>query len=177
MDKYKKLRNDFLKPSFRKKLVEELGSVCSNCGSDLDIEYHHIVPLVLGGTNRITNIAPLCYSCHKKAHGSSKINKLRNRSTGRKKNQPPEDYKFIINSYFYGDIGRKQCQKQLGMAEKSKLTDMWYYKEFTKEIGVKSHKNKIDLFNSNKCKNKSHKGEMVAYILFDDGTEFKKFLN
>ena len=42
---------------------------CVNCGSDENIQLHHVVPLVLGGTNNIDNIVPLCEDCHSKIHG------------------------------------------------------------------------------------------------------------
>lgn len=50
-----------------------IGRVCVNCGSTEDIEYHHIVPLSLGGNDVLSNIQPLCYECHSKLHfGESK---------------------------------------------------------------------------------------------------------
>ena len=46
---------------FRDEVKHWYGDICANCGSSESIEYHHIVPLALGGTNRITNFAPLCH--------------------------------------------------------------------------------------------------------------------
>lgn len=46
---YKQLRTEFNRPLFKKRLIEVLGSECANCGSHSDIEYHHVVPLALGG--------------------------------------------------------------------------------------------------------------------------------
>lgn len=48
-----------------KKLV---GIKCCNCGSEKDIEYHHIVPLSFGGNNILSNICCVCYECHSKIH-------------------------------------------------------------------------------------------------------------
>ncbi len=42
---------------------------CVNCGSNLEIQLHHIIPLSLGGTNNISNIVALCGKCHGKIHG------------------------------------------------------------------------------------------------------------
>jgi 5-methylcytosine-specific restriction endonuclease McrA len=42
---------------------------CCNCqahGKRLDV--HHIVPIGKGGSNRLTNLAVLCFSCHKLIH-------------------------------------------------------------------------------------------------------------
>jgi len=50
-----------------------IGRTCINCGSDENIEYHHVIPLSIGGRNVLSNIQPLCYECHSKLHfGESK---------------------------------------------------------------------------------------------------------
>lgn len=86
MGDYKQLRLEFARDSFHEELEEKLGKVCCNCGSELDIEYHHVIPLALGGTNNITNIVPLCYVCHQIVHGSKNIRRLkRSEDTGRKR--------------------------------------------------------------------------------------------
>ena len=38
---------------------------CFECGTTEDIQDHHVVPRLRGGTKTV----PLCYSCHCKAHG------------------------------------------------------------------------------------------------------------
>jgi hypothetical protein len=38
---------------------------CFECGATKDIQEHHVVPRLRGGTKTV----PLCYSCHCKAHG------------------------------------------------------------------------------------------------------------
>lgn len=53
----------------RQKLPELVGTRCAKCGSDEYIEYHHIKPLSRGGTNKLSNIIPLCSQCHSKVHG------------------------------------------------------------------------------------------------------------
>lgn len=62
------LKIEFNKRIFKEELIQKLGKTCANCGSTDKIEYHHIVPLVLGGTNNLSNIVPLCKVCHLKAH-------------------------------------------------------------------------------------------------------------
>lgn len=41
---------------------------CATCGSVLDFTYEvdHVIPLFLGGTNEVDNLAACCVSCHKK---------------------------------------------------------------------------------------------------------------
>ena len=43
---------------------------CFECGLDSDIHYHHVVPVVKGGTKTI----PLCVICHSKVHGKKFVN-------------------------------------------------------------------------------------------------------
>lgn len=49
-------------------LKEILGEKCCNCGSNEDIEYHHIIPVSLGGKDIISNMCCLCRKCHSLLH-------------------------------------------------------------------------------------------------------------
>ena len=55
---------------------------CANCGSEENIEIHHIVPLIVGGTNRRSNLVALCQDCHAKIHGLSREGDKNGISTG-----------------------------------------------------------------------------------------------
>jgi hypothetical protein len=44
------------------------GHTCCNCKSEAT-QVHHIVPLVLGGTDTLGNTVSLCDGCHAKVHG------------------------------------------------------------------------------------------------------------
>ena len=44
--------------------------ICFECGSNNQIEYHHVVPQIMGGTKMI----PLCIICHGKVHGKDLLN-------------------------------------------------------------------------------------------------------
>lgn len=41
---------------------------CAACGSESDLQYHHLVPIALGGENVPENIVVLCAVCHQKWH-------------------------------------------------------------------------------------------------------------
>ena len=56
----KDLRVEFKTKQFQDMLKKALGTTCVNCGSNEHIHYHHIVPLINGGTNNLGNIVPLC---------------------------------------------------------------------------------------------------------------------
>lgn len=45
-----------------------VGRKCCNCESTTDLQYHHIVPVALGGRSIISNYCCLCYKCHYKLH-------------------------------------------------------------------------------------------------------------
>ena len=42
--------------------------VCATCGTTIDIELHHIIPIEAGGTNDYFNLIYLCHTCHMKLH-------------------------------------------------------------------------------------------------------------
>lgn len=50
------------------------GYCCRKCGSDEDLEVHHIIPVSKGGTNSQANLITLCHRCHKRQprHGHLK---------------------------------------------------------------------------------------------------------
>ena len=54
--------------ALRTKLPELLGRKCRRCGSSNNIEYHHIKPLSMGGSNDLENLIPLCVDCHDYVH-------------------------------------------------------------------------------------------------------------
>lgn len=57
---------------------------CANCGSDSDLHIHHIVPLAVGGSNRLSNLVRLCSECHAKVHGGSNLIQLGQESARKK---------------------------------------------------------------------------------------------
>lgn len=53
----------------RKQVVEKDGNHCSECGNRRHLHLHHLKPLSMGGSNKISNLKLLCESCHSKSHG------------------------------------------------------------------------------------------------------------
>ena len=65
----------------RKLYKLQLKDECYNCGNkNLELYIHHIVPLALGGTNRITNLSNLCGTCHSTVHDIKSLMNIRNLS-------------------------------------------------------------------------------------------------
>ena len=66
----------------KKKLTEFekslIGRVYCNCVSEEDLQYHHIIPLSLGGKDVNSNMCCLCYKCHYKPHHNGKDSKVAN---------------------------------------------------------------------------------------------------
>lgn len=63
----KLVRAEFAK--IKKMIICCMPLTCQNCGCNEGIEIHHIVPIIYGGSNKITNLASLCGRCHRLAHG------------------------------------------------------------------------------------------------------------
>lgn len=55
--------------SLRASLDKLLPKECGNCETSDGLQIHHIVPLAIGGSNKIANLVRLCNDCHAKAHG------------------------------------------------------------------------------------------------------------
>ena len=53
-----------------------LPNECQNCLETEDLVIHHIVPLIVGGTNHLTNLCVLCTECHSLIHRNTDENKI-----------------------------------------------------------------------------------------------------
>jgi hypothetical protein len=174
-DEYiRKARNEFARESFRNKLRDKLGVKCYNCGSKEHIEYHHIVPVVYGGTNKLSNIVPLCVSCHYKAHNKTNAEGIeiakKNKKVGRKHTIPYETCYPYIEDYIYGKIGKKEFKSKCGYSEKYKLDKCAYIERYKKENDIHSFKNIIDVIMAN---GKLEENRFVGYIEFNNGKRLK----
>ena len=142
---YEELREEFSRPSFRKRMKDRLGEKCVNCSSYKSIEYHHIVPLKNGGTNNLGNIVPLCEECHCKAHNRIYKNAKNN---GRPKVIEFEDAEPILQKYFNLEIGKAETCKLLGVNPKSNSIWDRIVREYKKKHKVKKNfRNNIDIKN------------------------------
>lgn len=56
------------KNNWQKLIVDFLGGECSQCGSKNNLRLHHVLPLVHGGLNEMSNIAVVCTKCHMELH-------------------------------------------------------------------------------------------------------------
>lgn len=88
---------------------QKIGTRCINCGTEEGIEYHHVVPLLLGGNDILENIVPLCHSCHKTAHCGQHIShyvKLRILEENQKRHLRNQRKRLIYTFAEQLEIGR-----------------------------------------------------------------------
>jgi 5-methylcytosine-specific restriction endonuclease McrA len=53
-----------LSPAMKRRIKRRDGWRCTECGSTVDLEVHHRIPLADGGTDRRSNLVTLCATCH-----------------------------------------------------------------------------------------------------------------
>jgi 5-methylcytosine-specific restriction endonuclease McrA len=51
--------------TIRRKVLAKCNSKCTLCGSDEDLEIHHIVSVKDGGTPDLENLTAVCFKCHR----------------------------------------------------------------------------------------------------------------
>lgn len=62
-----------VKGKLRDEVLERDGNTCVSCGSEDDLQVHHIIPRHQGGENVENNLATLCPDCHYYAHGGGAL--------------------------------------------------------------------------------------------------------
>jgi hypothetical protein len=147
---FDKIRKEFNAPPFKAMLKEELGCTCVNCGSKKYIEYHHIVPVVYGGTNKLTNIVPLCIDCHYKAHSKASAEGMKKAKDegrcGRNKITTYEAAKPVLKRYFNLEIGNRELHEILGFSPTNHSGTYLFKQKYRKEFKTpKGFRNNIDL--------------------------------
>ena len=133
------------------KWKKQLGKVCINCGSNINVEYHHIVPLALGGNNILSNICCLCEKCHHLVHfgttpkeshrAAQRAGIIKAKLNGTHFGTPPANYEKIMESiathstvFENGDLTIKEiCElNQIELTTYHKVKNM-LYKELDQE--------------------------------------------
>ncbi len=163
----------------RIRLEKMHGCKCINCNSSDEIEWHHVVPLEIGGNDVDENIVPLCYSCHKAVtnHQLVLITSGRSHKKGGRKRTIPENYKAILHDYLYCRITKTECNKRLGLSHKNKswTYDSPWFKEYLDELGIKKYRNNIEVIAK---KGVLMEGSIVGYIeRFDGSLERIKYIH
>ncbi len=148
-------------------IKQNKGSVCCNCGGSENIEYHHIVPISLGGNDIESNIVPLCHRCHKTAHNGRHITHYTNSSnSGRKPKIPYKDACKIYDMYVNGEIGKLKASELMECGKNVQIIHQRSFRRYKEERGILKVKNNIDVIGTN---SDLTNGMQCGYILFNDG--------
>jgi len=158
------LRREYNRPSFKQALKNYHGDRCVNCGSDDRIEFHHIVPIANGGTNCITNVVPLCYECHKRAHEAHKIAKKHAGEHGGRKVKDLNDLENNVQRYINCEIGTREFKQLVGLPKKGSIRNSKALNKYLNSIGIKTINNNVDWLNCPKGKNFKDKIMVEAQI-------------
>ena len=104
---------------------------CFECDTTENIEYHHVVPRVLGGTRTI----PLCSACHSKVHSRKEMNtsKLTKAAHAKMRKNNKRISGFIPYGYDLAKNGKylienAQEQKIIGRMKKLRVEGLSCYK-------------------------------------------------
>lgn len=154
MDSTSDLRKEYITLRNSGALASMLGSSCSNCGSEENIEYHHIVPIHLGGTNRFSNIVPLCNACHKAAHRGRHISEYTSHAGSGRPTKVTDDVAFkVLDAWSDGQIGNRKCSELMGLSQAKTprgggaggVVTSAQYKRWCKERGYEKVTNNLDV--------------------------------
>ena len=154
----------------KKEVIARYGSKCINCGSDTDIEWHHVVPIMVGGYDIPSNIVPLCHACHKSVtHCMMMVisHSLEHHKAGGRPRKWPRNYKDVIEDFVRCRISKSECTFRLNR-NPSSYTYKDEFKDCLKELGIASYRNNIDTTLSHK--DAIRPGDVVGRVTYLDGT-------
>lgn len=166
----RELRDEFNKPSFRKKLVEAHGCKCVVCGTTEDVQFHHVLPLACGGNNNIGNIVPMCHVHHMLTHHANTRKKYKqgaNKNMGRRR-EIPENYEQILDDYLHCRISMSELCKKFGWTETArKLSDRIWFKEYLSNHRITGYRNNLDVIMASGI---LAEGKKCGHLEFSDGS-------
>lgn len=166
---HKAIRDEFQRMMHSGEIQNSVGASCVNCGCTEGIEYHHIVPVSLGGTNNIRNIVPLCHKCHMAANRGRHINDYRQytKKMGRHLIVSDADAFHAYDMLLSGEIGSYTCKKLLKCSESTKITQSKQYKRWREERGIRTMRNNLDVRITNK--GFAEDGCIIGSVSYIDG--------
>ena len=168
------IRRELTGQKVRRDIEKYCGNVCVNCGTDQNIEYHHIVPVANGGRNVLTNMVALCHECHLKAHGKLKrVSDADFSRAGRKGIEKPENADDLIQKYLTGKIGMKEIKQGLNLKSNWKLTDLWYFNQYIADHHIAKYRNYRDMLLCSRSIVNTFNKDVVtlATVVYEDGKE------
>lgn len=120
---------------------------CANCGISKNVELHHIVPLMFGGNDVVSNMIPLCHACHQATHHAKNISKyIKSTSRG---GRPPkcddETAFYAMDMWANGEIGERRCQELMNLKKQTHVRQTSQYRKWKRSRGIENVKNYFDI--------------------------------
>ena len=149
-------------------LISMHGSKCVNCGFEDRIEWHHVVPLEIGGNDTFENMIPLCHECHKAVTHHELVLKTRGRCHDHHGGRPvdlPKGCEDIYTDFVRCRISKTEAAERLGKG--GKFIENVAFKDYLKRNNIKKYRNNIDIYLSkHTC---LIAGKSIGYIEYMDG--------
>lgn len=70
VDDSPRLHRQSITREMRRAVYERDGGRCVECGSTFDLQYDHVIPVVMGGASTVDNLQLLCSRCNRDKGGS-----------------------------------------------------------------------------------------------------------
>lgn len=86
----------------RKKLLAKY-KACQECGRTIDLQIHHIIPVIQGGSDKIDNLKVLCSVCHNEEHFKDK-SELTKKGIEKARHAPSEALISLLD--FYSEVDK-----------------------------------------------------------------------
>lgn len=164
---------------FREEAIRLHGNRCLNCGDDENVEWHHVVPLEIGGNDTPSNTVPLCLSCHKAVTNHQLVLTTVGRRCNRQykpAGRPivyPRNYEAILEDYTRCRISKSEAARRLGKTVR--FNGERFYTGYLRDHGILRHKNNLDIWFSKH--DKAIDGSVIDYIEYEDGTKEQLYYN
>lgn len=106
------------------KIIDLTNTYCANCDKKAT-HIHHIIPISVGGSNRLTNLVALCDDCHAKVHNLNFTDfhylqrigiaeaQAKGKHLGRPNAEYPNEWEQIYNQWYDGIITANKAMEML----------------------------------------------------------------
>lgn len=163
-----------LSKEIRDAVYKNDNNMCANCGSTEFLEIHHVVPVEVGGTDKLTNLKLLCQKCHVLAHASLNGLKLgeKKKRGGRKQKPRIQNWEEAIIAFVHGEMGNKTFRVLMNVGKNTKIKDPHckWFREVLDKAGIANYENYIDYARCSKGKG-IHDGDIASHVEYADGTK------